>query len=155
MASIREELADHRFFAQLPDKLVDRVADHAQEITFAVGEQLITAGTSAQCCWAIQSGRVTVGIYVPHAGLHALETLHSGDLLGWSWLLLPHRWTFDAVGAKSGTALRIEAQPMRDLFETDPALGLPLVLALATVMDERLQSARARLTNFYGDEDDG
>lgn len=154
MATIREQLAEHRFFAHLPASLIDRVAEHAQEVSFKAGEQLITAGTSAQYCWAIQSGRVTVGIYVPHTGLHALETLHSGDLLGWSWLFNAHRWTFDAVGAKAGMALAIPAQPMRELFETDPALGLPLVLALASVMDERLQSARARLTNFYGDDDD-
>lgn len=154
MATIRDQLGEHRFFRALPAPLVDRIAAHTQETTFTADQQLTAAGAAADCCWAIQSGRVEVGIYVPHTGLHTLETLHSGDLLGWSWLFGKHRWTFDAVGVKPGRALRIAAQPMRDLLSSEPALGLPLVLALAAVMDERLQSARARLTNFYGDHDD-
>lgn len=154
MAAIREQLVEHRFFGALPATLIDHVAVHTHEITFAAGEQLITAGAAAECCWAIQSGRIAVGIYVPQTGLHTLETLHSGDLLGWSWLFQAHRWTFDAAGVKPGRALLIAAAPMRALLKEDPAAGLPLVLALAAVMDERLQSARARLTNFYGDGND-
>ena len=34
--------------------------------------------------------------YVPQRGAVTIETLHGGDVLGWSWLFPPYRTMFDA-----------------------------------------------------------
>ena len=41
-------------------------------------------------------GDVALEIVVPGRGPHVVETLHTGEVLGWSWLFPPYRWTFDA-----------------------------------------------------------
>ena len=42
------------------------------------------------------SGDVALETFVPQRGALTIETLHDGDLLGWSWLVPPYRTMFDA-----------------------------------------------------------
>ena len=35
-------------------------------------------------------------IYTPERGLIVIQTLSEGDVLGWSWLAPPYRWSLDA-----------------------------------------------------------
>ncbi len=154
MTAIRDSLATHRFFRELPDPLIDELADWAKPVEFAEDELVIRTGGVADRMFAVLSGRVAVGVHVPQRGLSIIDTLHSGDVLGWSWLLPPHRWTFDAIGVKPGRAIEIDAIPVRNLVAENPGAALPLVMAVAGVMSERLHSARARLLNLYGGDDE-
>ncbi|MDP3972869.1 MAG: cyclic nucleotide-binding domain-containing protein, partial [Candidatus Nanopelagicales bacterium] len=150
---LADELASHRFFRDLPEHLVNQLAAWAAPVEFTAEEKLITTGKPADRMLALQSGRVAVGVHVPQLGLSIIETLNSGDVLGWSWLLPPYRWTFDAIGIKAGRAIQIEAAPVRELLTGNPVEALPLVMAMAGVMNERLHSARARLLNLYGGDE--
>ena len=38
---------------------------------------------------------VALELHVPARDAVTSETLHDGDLLGWSWLFPPYRWEFD------------------------------------------------------------
>lgn len=154
MTAVRDELAAHRFFRGLPTSLIDELAGWASPIEFTTDELLIRTGATADRMLVLLSGRVAVGIHVPQRGLSIIETLHSGDVLGWSWLFPPHRWTFDAICTKPGRAIEIDALPVRKLVTDNPGAALPLVLAVAGVMNERLHSARARLLNLYGGDDE-
>lgn len=152
--TFRESLASTRFGRGLPDEILDLMAGGTRRIQFSVGQTLIRTDAPADQFFVIESGRAAVAIHVPGHGLKVLETVHSGDVLGWSWLVGKHQWTFDGVGVKAGSALVIDAGPLRSLIEKDPAAALPLVLRVLDVMNERIQSARSRLLNIYGDEDD-
>ena len=53
-----------------------------------------------------------------------VETLHDGDVLGWSWLVPPYRWQFDARAVEHGARDRAStARCLRGKCEADPALG--------------------------------
>jgi CRP/FNR family transcriptional regulator, cyclic AMP receptor protein len=86
---------------------------------------------------------------VPGRGAVVVQTLGPGDVLGWSWLIAPHRWHFRAVAIEPVTALELDTARLQALADQDPALGYPLTLGLFAAMLDRLQSTRARLLDLY------
>ena len=151
---VADELAAHRFFARLPDDLRTRLADCANNVAFAAEQRLLSEGAPAGSFFAIRSGRVAVGIRTPNRGLAVIETLHAGDLLGWSWLFPPYRWHFDAVALEPVRAVELHAPCIRSYVEEHPRAGYDLVRGIAEVMEERLESARLRLLDLYGSADE-
>ncbi|MGV1037205.1 MAG: cyclic nucleotide-binding domain-containing protein [Candidatus Nanopelagicales bacterium] len=150
---IDEVLAGHRFFAPLPQEFRGRLAGCSRLIEFEEGEHLVSAGSAANSFFAIRSGRVAIGIQTPNRGLAVIETLHAGDIVGWSWLFPPFRWHFDAVAVRPVRAVELNAQCIRSYLDENPQAGFELVCGLASVMEERLESARMRLIDLYGDAD--
>jgi CRP/FNR family transcriptional regulator, cyclic AMP receptor protein len=70
--------------------------------------------------------------------------------VGWSWLVPPYRWVFDARAVAPTSAMAFDAVCLRGKCDADPALGFDLMQRVARVMYERLQAARVRLLDLYG-----
>ena len=68
--------------------------------------------------------------------------MHSGDLLGWSWLFPPYVWHFGARAAKPTSAIFFYGTILREYCEQDHSLGYELFKRMSAVMTDRLQSAR-------------
>lgn len=151
--TLAEELAAHRFFEVFPDELRNRLAGCANNVVFAAGETLCTEGTPAKSFYAIRSGRVNVGVHVPNKGLVTLETLQTGDIMGWSWVLPPYRWHFDAVAAEPVRAIELHSDCLLPYLDENPAAGYRLISEVAKIMEERLESARIRLLDLFGRDD--
>jgi CRP-like cAMP-binding protein len=150
MTTIEQQLAEHPFFAGLDADLRRRLADCSRPVAFAPQAVILREGEPAMSLYAITSGRVAVGLREPGRELQAIETLQSGDLLGWSWLFEPYRWTFDAVAIKPVTAIEVQVACIRPLLESDSAAAAAIYRAIGTVMAERLHAARLRLLDIFG-----
>ena len=150
MQHIADELAAHRFFAHLPAELREQLAGCAGNAVFQTGARLISEGGAADSFYAIRSGRVAVGTRPPNGALALVETLHSGDVLGWSWLLPPHRWRFDAIAIEPVHAIQLHAACVLTYLDAHPEAGYEVALGVAGIMAERLESARLRLLDLYG-----
>ena len=66
-------------------------------------------------------------------------------MLGWSWLLPPYYWQFDARAVEATKAIFFYATPLRDEAEEDHELGYQLYKRISAVMLKRLQATRRRL----------
>ncbi|MGC9960946.1 MAG: cyclic nucleotide-binding domain-containing protein [Acidimicrobiales bacterium] len=150
--TIAEELAEHRFFALFPEDLRRRLAECANNVVFDTGAALCTEGTPAKSFFAIRAGRVNVGVHVPSKGLVSLETLQTGDILGWSWVVPPYVWHFDAVAVEHVRAVELHADCLLPYLEENPAAGYRLMTEVAKIMEERLESTRIRLLDLFGDD---
>jgi CRP/FNR family transcriptional regulator, cyclic AMP receptor protein len=151
--TLAEELAVHRFFEPFPEELRRRLAECANNVVFDAGATLCTEGTPAKSFFAIRAGRVNVGVHVPSKGLVTLETLQTGDIMGWSWVLPPYRWHFDAVAVEPVRAVELHSDCLLPYLEENPAAGYRLITEVAKIMEERLESARLRLLDLFGRED--
>ena len=114
------------------------------------GEWLCREGDPADRFYLIQSGVVALEIVVPGRDAILIETLHDGDLLGWSWLFEPHRWQFDARALAPCDLIVFDGACVRERCEADPALGYAFMQRFAAVMVERLQATRLQLLDVYG-----
>ena len=72
-----------------------------------------------------------------------------GHVLGWSWLIPPYKWHFDARTFSPVTAVVLNAEFLRKLFNENPDLGYHMLLRLNRVLAERLQAARLQLLDVY------
>jgi CRP/FNR family transcriptional regulator, cyclic AMP receptor protein len=154
MRDVAAEMHRHRFFSGMSDAMQDRLAGCSEFVSFAAGETILKEGAPANSFYAIRSGRVSVGVRTPNRGLAVIDTLHDGEILGWSWLIKPFRWTYEAVATEPVRAIEFHADCIRPYLDEEPAAGYELVTRIAGVMAERLQSAGLRLIDIYGVHDD-
>ena len=150
MQTIPELLAESPALASLAPEHRDQIAGCARNRTFNDGETILAEGGQADTFYVIRSGTVTLETFVPRAGPVIVETLHDGDLLGWSWLVPPYRVAFDCRAVGTTHTIEFDGACLRGKCDTDPALGYDLLKLVAAVMLERLQGTRMRLLDLYG-----
>lgn len=146
---LTERIAAIRPFSRLAPVEQHLIAETAADVRYGAGERLFAAGERAEFCWVIHSGLVELTTTVPGRGDLVVQTVGRGDLLGWSWLVPPYRWHFDATALEPTSALRLDAGRLRAIAEQDPAFGYALTRTLFEVLLHRLQGTRARLLDLY------
>jgi CRP/FNR family transcriptional regulator, cyclic AMP receptor protein len=127
-----------------------RIAGCARNRPFAVGEHLMREGGAANACFVIRSGAVAIETHVPQRGPQIIETLHEGDLVGWSWLFEPYHAAFDARAVTALETIELDGACLRARLEEYPTLARDLLGLFAAVIVERLQATRMRLLDVYG-----
>jgi CRP-like cAMP-binding protein len=122
----------------------------ASNCVFTPGERIMREGDPADAFYVIREGAVALETDVPGRGAVVLQTLHDGELLGWSWLVPPYRTAFDARSLGTTHAIALDGACLRGKCDADPALGYALLKILSTVFVHRLQDTRLRLLDLYG-----
>jgi CRP/FNR family cyclic AMP-dependent transcriptional regulator len=92
---------------------------------------------------------VAVEIFAPQKGPITIETVVEGDVLGWSWLVPPYNWRFDARAMEMTRAVALDGVCLRNKCETDHDLGYELMKRFANIIDRRLQATRLQLLDIY------
>lgn len=147
--TIADYLPEHPFFAGLDPATLDLAAGCATNVHFRAGSYLFCEGDPADVFYVLRHGRVSVQMRTPTQDA-VLDTAHDGDVVGWSWLVAPYRWTFDARATESTSATAFDGACLRGKCEGDAALGYALLQRVVQVMSGRLHSARVRLLDLYG-----
>jgi CRP-like cAMP-binding protein len=147
---VDELLRDVPMFAGMAADRLELIAGCASNRIFRPGDYLLHEGERADSFFVIRRGDVAVETYVPQRGALTLETLHDGDVLGWSWLFPPYRLAFDARAAATVHSVAFDGRCLRGKCEEDHDLGYDLMIRFAGVMVERLQAARMQLLDVYG-----
>ena len=122
----------------------------AKEQHVEAGTRLCREGDPADRFFLITRGVVALEVVVPGRDALLIETLHDGDLLGWSWLYEPNRWQFDARAVEPCELLVFDGSCVQTACDTDPSLGYAFMQRFAAVMVERLQATRLQLLDIYG-----
>lgn len=150
MRTIEELLPEHPFFAGLAPSTLELCAGCAVNTHFEPDEYLFRGGDAADRFFVVRHGRVALEIPSPGAGALVLDTMDDGEVLGWSWLIPPYRYTFDARAVEPTSAVSFDGACLRGKCDADPRLGYELMQRVAQVMFARMQSARVRLLDLYG-----
>lgn len=149
MRTIAQYLPDHPFFAGLDDQALDLMAGCATNAHFHTGQYLFREGRPADTFYVVRRGLIALESRGP-TGSVVIDTADEGDVVGWSWLVAPYRWTFDARAAEETSVISFDGACLRGKCEQDTALGYALLQRVVQVMGARLKSARVRLLDLYG-----
>lgn len=127
------------------------VAGCARNVAFEPGDLLFAEGASADTFYLIRRGHASIEVHAPGRGALVIETLGPGEVVGWSWLIEPYRWTFDARAHDSLGAIAIDGACLRAKALADPTFGYVLLQRVAGQILARLQATRMRLLDLYGE----
>jgi CRP-like cAMP-binding protein len=147
--TVFDQLALHRFLADLPTGWLHRLAVHGRPVMWPAARRVCREDGRAERFWLVESGAVALDFHVPGRGDVVIERIGTGDVLGWSWLIEPYRWSLGAVTTDDCRAIEFDAPGVRALIAEEPDLGRELTARFLTVMAHRLQTARGRLVELY------
>lgn len=142
-------LAEHPFLQEMPPRYHALLADCATNVRFPPEAYLIQEGRPADCFYLLRRGRVAVEVHRAVSSPIPVQTLDGGDILGWSWLIPPHLWRFDARALDQVTAIRLDGVCLREKCERDHELGYEFLKRFAAVMTRRLEATRIQLLDLY------
>jgi CRP-like cAMP-binding protein len=150
MKHLEQIVAESPVFAGLDDAYLRLIAGCGRNTGFEPGEYLFREGASADTFYLLRQGRVGLETNVPGWCPLTIGTVDAGDVVGWSWLVAPYRWHFDARAIEPVRAIVFDGACLRGKCEDDHTLGYELLGRFAPVMLERLQAARLQLMDVYG-----
>jgi CRP-like cAMP-binding protein len=148
--SLAELVSAHPLLAGLPGDAVASVAGCAQNVSFDRGDLLLAESDPANTLYLVRRGLVAIEVHAPGRGPIVIETVGPGAAVGWSWLVPPYRWHFDARAVDAVGAVAVDGACLRAKAEADPVLGYELMKRVSAVLLDRLQSTRLRLLDLYG-----
>lgn len=145
-------LAQHPFLKGMAAEHLALMAGCASNVVYQAGEFLHREGNEADRFFFIRQGRVSVEVYDERRRAITIETLGEGEVLGWSWLVPPYRWRFDARAEALTRALVLDGKCLREKCETDHHLGYQLMRRIVSLMARSLDATRLQLLDVYDND---
>ena len=149
MQTLDHLIRSHPFWRGLDSRHFHLLNEYAALVKFGANEPIVHAGIEAEFFYLIYAGRVSLETFVPGQGAVTIETLASGQALGWSWLFSPYRWHFSAHSIELTEAVAFSAHGLRNYAEKNHDFGYELTRRVSEVILQRLQATRLNLVEFY------
>ena len=150
METLERILAQHQFFTDLGPEYLQLVTGCASNVRVEQDAFIFREGEEANQFYLIREGRVALQVFSPDRGHITVETLGEGDILGWSWLIPPYNWHFDAKALDLTRAIALDGKCLRRKCEEDHHLGYEILKRFAHIIEQRLESTRLQLLDLYG-----
>jgi len=139
----------HPLFVGLPPSYVSFLDQHARVESFTPRELIFHEGEAADNFYLITEGTVAIEVFANERGPVTIQTAGAGEVLGWSWLVEPFRWHFDAQATAHTKTIVFDAKAIRGSFEKQPEIAYTLMKRFAPIIVERLQATRLQLLDVY------
>lgn len=144
-SALLHDLHSRTLLSALNPEQLARLLRHAREVQLAPDGVLFLQDQAADAFYVVREGRVKICVPAINGPGVEVQTLGPWDVIGWSWLIPPYRWAFEAKALTPVTLLRFDGKAILQECEQDPALGYAVMKMFATLMSERLHAARLRM----------
>jgi CRP/FNR family transcriptional regulator, cyclic AMP receptor protein len=149
MENLERIIAQHPFFAGMEEPYLNLLVGCASNTRFKSGDYIFKEGSEANEFYLLRSGKVALEIFAPQHMPVVVETLGEGEILGWSWLLPPYTWRFNAHTVEETRAIALDGKCLRNKCEDNHDLGYELLKRFASIIAQRLESTRFQLLDVY------
>ena len=134
----------YRLLSELDPGQLRKLIDLAEDRQYGKGEIIFPSGATSSFLHLIVSGDVALEAVTD--GLeHEVQTLHTGDAMGWSAISGDALTHFQARALSQVTTVAFNGAGLRAACDADPALGYALMKRLVELASERLDAMRIRL----------
>lgn len=149
MESLERILAEHPFFSDLDRRYLPLVTGCASNVRYPAGAYLFREGGEAEQFFLIREGKVALEVIPPNRAPITIQTVGEGEVVGWSWLIPPYKWHFDAKAVEPVRAFTLDGTCLRAKCEEDHDLGYAFLKRFAALTAQRLQATRLQLLDVY------
>ena len=140
-----DAVSAHPFLLGMSEHHLRLLADAAMQTHFEQDQVIFREVEQANRFYLIQDGCVVLEAKAKNGEPIVIDTIGSGDLLGWSWLFPPFLWHFSARAVEPCAVIFFYGTVLREYCEQDNSLGFELLKRMSQVMTRRLQLARGKL----------
>ena len=147
--AIAEYLTTHEFFSELSEDTVNFLCESANTLEIKKGQVLFRLGEHADKFYILRNGRISVQIPAVMGPTLEVQTLGTDQILGWSWLISPYQWHFQAKAEEDSKLLEFDGTAILARCEQEPKLGYELLKRFAVLMSERLDVSRQKLMDEW------
>lgn len=142
MRPMAEVLARQPFFQDMAPHHLEALADSCAQVEFAGGTVVFEVGDAADHFYLVRRGRLVLEAPAGGSRLAAVQSVEPGEVVGWSWLVPPHRWRYRGRAVEDTQALAFNGGQLRGSCAADGALGYDLLARFVQVMAARLETSR-------------
>ncbi len=140
-----EVLRRYPYFSGISEESLKQIAMIAEEKCIPAQQQLFREGDPAKHVSIITRGEVNIQYLLGTGELRTVDTLVAGELLGWSGIIEPYKYTAIGTTTKETDLVQLDAVKLRQLLAQDPLLGYRLTTEVAKLLAHRLEGARVQL----------
>ena len=143
-------IATHPFFHGMPREFVHAISTEATERTYVADDMIAREGAEADVFYLVLDGKVALELEAADRPPITVQTVGPGEVVGWSWLIPPHRWRFNVRALKPTRLLSIDGGVIRRTVHAHPDWGFEFLIRFLPVLSERLENTRVQLLDIYG-----
>jgi CRP/FNR family transcriptional regulator, cyclic AMP receptor protein len=151
-SSIAARLARTTLLKGLPAESLAFLASHARVRALRDNEVVFHTGDRANHFYLVTNGHISVEVAAIEGPSLTLQELGADAVLGWSWLIPPNRWSFQARATAPTEVIEFDGTAVLAECEANPKFGYALLKRFSTLMSERLQHARQRMVEEWRPE---
>lgn len=148
--TIVETLRNVKFFHDITDDHLERLADIAKFVEFPARKEIFHEHDKAKDVFVIVSGQVSLVICEPKVGCRQLMEVGAGELVGWSPLVGRPRLSDTARTLTPTKALVIDGERALALCSEDTEFGFEFMHRTAMALAQRLSATRLQLLEMSG-----
>lgn len=146
---IAKYLSGLDFFAELDAKCLEFLAENSSKRRLEENAVLFRYHEPAAQFHVIISGRITLEVAAIEGPPLELQELGPGAVLGWSWLIPPYKWNFQARAKEPCEVYEFDGENIRSRCEQDAAFGYAILKRFSALASERLGFARQRMIDEW------
>ena len=147
--SIAEYLSAHEFFSELSEDVLIFLYECASKREIKKGQILFRQDERADKFYVVRNGRISVQIPAIMGPALEIQALGKDQVLGWSWLISPYQWHFQAKTEEDSELLEFDGTAILARCEQEPEFGYELLKRFAALMSERLDAARQKMMDEW------
>ena len=138
-----EDLAELRFFGDLPGWACGRLAASATKRRFEQGAIVVRQNDEARGVYFLLSGAAQDLVYFEGVGdlLMGVQRDPGSLVAGWSAFKPPYRYTSSTRCEEDSELIRFPRDTFEEVFGEDPYLGYRILKKVAAAVDDRLEEA--------------
>jgi CRP-like cAMP-binding protein len=142
-------LAAHKFFSGLSDDVLKFLCEHSSACEIKKGQILFRQGENADKFYVVRNGRISIQMPAIMGPNLEIQTLGEDQVLGWSWLISPYKWSFQAIAEEDSELLMFDGKTILARCEQEPKFGYELLKKFAALMSIRLDAARQKMMDEW------
>lgn len=148
-------LKQYVFFKGFSEAELKKFEGLATEQSFKAGFQIWKKGDQSKRLCLLEEGKVVM-VMESYLGAHrppmqvTVDIITKGDVMGWSAVVEPYVYTLGARCIDDTKVVALDAAKLREILNTDKALGFKFMHAIAKVIATRLTHTEIILVGERG-----
>jgi CRP/FNR family cyclic AMP-dependent transcriptional regulator len=147
--STAEYLSAHEFFSELSEDVLNFLGEHSSTCEIKKGHILFRQGENANKFYVVRHGIISIRMPAIMGPALEIQTLGKNQVLGWSWLISPYKWSFQAIAEEDSALLEFDGTAILARCEQEPKFGYELLKKFAMLMSIRLDAARQKMMDEW------